>query len=47
MVLDLHFQNLLKLADIKPDSLENVSITHLIRLEELETKNKEDWDRLK
>jgi hypothetical protein len=47
MVIDLHFQDFLKLADIKPDSLENDSIAYLIPLEELKAEKREDWDRLK
>ena len=47
MVIDLHFPDLLKLANIKPDSVENESIAYLIPLEELKAKKREGWDRLK
>lgn len=47
MVIDLHFPDLLKLADIRPDSLENDSISYLIPVEELKQEKRDGWDRLK
>ena len=47
MVIDIHFQDFLKLADIRPDSLENDSIAFLIPIEELKAEKREGWDRLK